>query len=74
MVNLGICKKCNYCGSFDEAIVGELGEIDFQSKVCCDIASAYLGWEDDSPDKCPYKLEHVVTGDYISDFSENDNE
>jgi len=71
MANLGICKRCKQCVSFAPALEGEDGQNETASKVWCELVGPGLvEWDSDVPEDCPYRMEHMVTKDCISDFAE----
>lgn len=70
MVNLGICKKCQHCQELHRAVLDDSGRKISRSKVLCDLSVPYVGWNSEVPEGCPYALEHIVSGDAVTDLAE----
>jgi hypothetical protein len=70
VANLGICRKCGHCQKLHRAVLDDSGSKISRSKVLCDLSAPFIGWESNTPEGCPYGLEHMVSGDAIADLAE----
>ena len=77
MANLGICRKCPSCRNFSHGILDAQDRQVTSSLVWCELLGGVpesLDWESEVPDRCPYRLEHVVTNDALVDLVDIDME
>jgi len=70
MANLGICRRCRHCQDLHRAVLDDCDRKISASKVSCGISVPYIGWDSEVPEGCPYKLEHIVSGDAVTDLAE----
>jgi len=68
MLNLGICRKCPNCKSFNPAMIRDDGSEVRASFVDCTLVSMAVGWRSEIPEGCPYILEHKMTEDAVEDL------
>jgi hypothetical protein len=53
------------------ALLGEDGSKLSSSSAWCDLLDpGIVGWDSEVPENCPFKLEHLVSFDAVSDLAE----
>lgn len=70
MANLGICKKCKSCSRISPSLFGKNGRKLSSAQAYCKMFSMFVEWFSEVTEKCPYRLEHVVTDDSFADLAE----
>ena len=70
MANLGICRKCINGLEFYPALLDRTDKKVCGTQVWCGLSSAYIEWDSEVPEKCLYRMEHMVSQDSISDLAD----
>ena len=70
MANLGICQKCPSCLQVLRAVLDDDDKKVSGSQVWCDLSDPYIGWDSEVPEKCPFRMEHMVSKDAVVDLAE----
>jgi hypothetical protein len=70
MANLKICRKCSNGLEFYPALLDHTDKKVCGTQVWCILSAIYIEWDSEVPEKCPYRMEHIVSQDAISDLAD----
>ena len=70
MANLGICKKCTNCSKISPSLFGKNGRKLSSAHAWCDLIPMFVEWFSEVTEKCPYRMEHIVTDNSFVDLAE----
>lgn len=73
MATIGLCFKCEHCTRVVPAVLENNGRHMLPSYVWCDLSeNGIVDWKTEAPDDCPFKVEHVVTKEWVSEMVEQE--